>query len=129
MGQFTSFLKHALVKPVLKKPGLDHNVLKNYRPVSNLPFLSKIMEKTTGSLSISIAMTYMNPSNLPSISVMNLDSNGGVVLILLDLSAAFDKVDHSLLIQRLVNRIGIKATALEWFTSYWLGHFQEVYVG
>ena len=38
-------LKTAVVKPLLKKPSLDQNVLKNYRPISNLPFLSKILEK------------------------------------------------------------------------------------
>ena len=36
--------KTAIVKPLLKKPSLDQNVLKNYRPISNLPFLSKILE-------------------------------------------------------------------------------------
>ena len=39
--------KTAIVKPLLKKPSLDHNVLKNYHPISNLPFLSKILEKTS----------------------------------------------------------------------------------
>ena len=38
-------LKTAIVKPLLKKPSLEKNLLKNYRPVSNLPFLSKILEK------------------------------------------------------------------------------------
>ena len=38
-------LKTAIVKPLLKKPSLDKNLLKNYRPISNLPFLSKILEK------------------------------------------------------------------------------------
>ena len=37
--------KTAIVKPLLKKPSLDQNVLKNYCPISNLPFLSKILEK------------------------------------------------------------------------------------
>ena len=37
--------KCAQIKPLLKKAGLDQDVLKNYRPVSNLPFLSKILEK------------------------------------------------------------------------------------
>ena len=37
----------AIVKPRLKKPSLD-KVLKNYRPVSNLPFLSKIIEEAVG---------------------------------------------------------------------------------
>ena len=44
-GIFPSALKHALVKPLLKKPHLDCEILKNFRPVSNLPFLSKILEK------------------------------------------------------------------------------------
>ena len=37
--------KQAVVTPMLKKPGLDPNDLKNFRPVSNLPFISKILEK------------------------------------------------------------------------------------
>ena len=44
-GHFPSDLKHALIKPHLKKPGLDTNELNHYRPVSNLHFLSKIIEK------------------------------------------------------------------------------------
>lgn len=38
-------LKHAAVQPLLKKPGLDPAVLANYRPISKLPFFSKILEK------------------------------------------------------------------------------------
>ena len=38
-------LKIAIIEPLLKKPSLDRNLLKNYRPTSNLPFLSKIVEK------------------------------------------------------------------------------------
>ena len=37
--------KQASITPLLKKTSLDRNVLKNYCPVSNLPFLSKILEK------------------------------------------------------------------------------------
>ena len=44
-GIVPSCYKNALVKPLIKKSGLDFNVLKNFRPVSNLPFLSKILEK------------------------------------------------------------------------------------
>ena len=36
---------HALISPLIKKANLDQNELKNYRPVSNLPFLSKLLEK------------------------------------------------------------------------------------
>ena len=38
-------LKTALIRPLLKKSGLDKEVLKNYRPVSNLSFISKVLEK------------------------------------------------------------------------------------
>ena len=38
-------LKQAVIRPLLKKPGLDQNDMKNFRPVSNLPFVSKILEK------------------------------------------------------------------------------------
>ena len=48
-GVFPSAFIHALVKPLLKKTILDHNVLKNYRPVSNLAFVSKIIEKVVAA--------------------------------------------------------------------------------
>ena len=41
--------RKAVVRPLLKKPRLDQNVLKNYRPVSNLPFVSKILEKVVAN--------------------------------------------------------------------------------
>ena len=44
-GSFPSVFKHAVGKSLLKKPTLDHNNLKNYRPVSNLLFLSKLIKK------------------------------------------------------------------------------------
>ena len=37
--------KQAIVTPLLKKPNLDSDMLKNYRPVSNLPFISKLKKK------------------------------------------------------------------------------------
>ena len=44
-GQFPSKCKHALIVPLLKKPHLDKNEINNYRPVSNLSFLSKVVER------------------------------------------------------------------------------------
>ncbi|XP_052761992.1 uncharacterized protein LOC128204630 [Mya arenaria] len=41
--------KSSRVRPLIKKTGLDQEVLKNYRPVSNLPFLSKVLEKAVDS--------------------------------------------------------------------------------
>ena len=51
-GIFPHELKSAVVKPLLKKQGLDKEVLKNYRPVSNLSFLSKCIERVIASLNI-----------------------------------------------------------------------------
>ena len=47
-GFFPDSLKTALVRPLLKKPTLDYNELKNFRPVSNIPFISKIIKKNSG---------------------------------------------------------------------------------
>ena len=44
-GYFPSEFKHAVVHPLLMKSGLDASELKNYRSVSNLSFLSKLLEK------------------------------------------------------------------------------------
>ena len=44
-GIFPDHLKGAIVRSLLKKSGLDVNENKNFRPVSNLPFLGKVIEK------------------------------------------------------------------------------------
>ena len=44
-GVFPTSCKSSIVIPLIKKPGLDREMLKNYRPVSNLSFLSKVIEK------------------------------------------------------------------------------------
>ena len=47
-----------------------------------------------------------------------IDSGHSVILVLLDLFAAFDTVDHTILIRRLSTRFGIRGRALDWFVSY-----------
>ncbi len=106
----TSF-KTTLLLPILKKPQLDVDELNNYRPISNLPFISKLLERVVASQlvahlqkhnlaepfqsayrkhhSTETALTFVNNEIL-----MSLDRRKTVVLILLDLSAAFDTVDH-----------------------------------
>ena len=44
-GRMPGILKQAILKPLLKKPSLDSNDFKNYRPISNLCFISKTIEK------------------------------------------------------------------------------------
>lgn len=48
-GVVPEILKHAVVQPLIKKPALDPSVLANFRPISKLPFLSKILEKIVHS--------------------------------------------------------------------------------
>ena len=50
--------------------------------------------------------------------LMHADSGECSVLLLLDLSAAFDTIDHSILIDRLEKWVGVRGSALEWFASY-----------
>ncbi|KAJ0050778.1 hypothetical protein NL108_005914 [Boleophthalmus pectinirostris] len=44
-GTFPNALKTAVIKPLLKKSSLDATVLNNFRPISNLPFFGKVLEK------------------------------------------------------------------------------------
>ncbi|CAJ1061240.1 RNA-directed DNA polymerase from mobile element jockey [Xyrichtys novacula] len=127
--------KHAVVRPLLKKTGLDPSLCANFRPISNLPYLSKILEKVvynqllpfledngiTELFQSGFKALHSTESALLKVSndiLMTTDSGKFVVLVLLDLSAAFDTVDHSILISRLEHCVGIKGVALDWFRSY-----------
>ena len=59
-GHVPDCLKEAIVKPLLKKPGLNDELLKNYRPISNISFLSKIIEKVVATR----LNKYLNDHNL-----------------------------------------------------------------
>ena len=59
-GTVPCVLKKAIVKPLLKKASLDPNILKNFRPVSNLPFVSKLLEKIV----LSQLLFHMKRNNL-----------------------------------------------------------------
>ena len=129
--------------PLLKKPGLDRNILKNFRPISNLPFLSKVTERVVADRLD--AHLDLNDLHGPLQSAYNgiirqkqhslkvqddimecLDNNSVVILLLLDLSAAFDTVDHGILLKRLTDEYGIKGTAHDWFRSYLTSRSQSV---
>ena len=61
--------------------------------------------------------------------LMSLDQRKSVFLVLLDLSEAFDMVDHGLLSNCLSSRLGIKGIPLEWIRSYLTIRTQFVFVG
>ena len=138
-------LKTALITPLLKKSGLDHNDLKNYRPIANLPFLDKVLEKVVAAQ----LRTYLDRHELFShsqsayrhfhstetalVKVLNdlllaIDKGLEAVLILLDYSAAFDTLDHVALCHRLETRYGVTGTVLQWIESYLNGRSQKIVV-
>ena len=74
-GEFPSGLKQSLIRPVLKKPDLDKDVLKIYQPVTNILFLVKVIEKVVAFqthsfleenlLMPSMQSAYITPQRLP----------------------------------------------------------------
>ena len=141
-GVFPSQYKIASVTPILKKPNLDL-IFKNYRPVSNLEFLSKLMERAAADQ----LNDYLSSNNLLEVMqsgyrqfhstetallkvfddiMFAVDKQHCVFIVLLDLSAAFDTVDHSILLGRLKSSFGIAGTALEWLKSYLSDRYQYV---
>ena len=134
-GIFPQCFKSAIVTPILKNRCLDHNDLNNYRPVSNICFIAKILEK----LVLSQVSSYLNSHNLyntcqseycpgPSTETALLKvvndlflslSKGNIsVLALLVFSSAFDTIDHPILVHRLRTDFGFTDTVLQWFSSH-----------
>jgi len=136
-------LKAAVVTPIIKKSNLDSADISNFRPVSNLSFISKLLERTVshqltsylegGSLLPLYQSAYRaNHSTETAILRVHSDlvaaSDAGDIslLALLDLSAAFDTVDYDILFNRLTSDFGVSGSALAWLKSYLLGRRQSV---
>ena len=145
-SEFHPSFKRAIVRPLLKKPGLDRNCLQNYRPVSNLPFISKIIEKavlqqldshfTVHGLDDPFQSAYRKAHSTETalLKVHNdialaLDVGKSVILVLLDLSAAFDTIDHHILLRRLEHEFGLAGDVIKWVESYLTGRKQVVCIG
>ena len=124
-----------LLKPTLKSNDLDRDALRSYRPVSNLAFLSKLLEKCalqqlTEYLEANHLICEAQSGYRPHHSCETLlvrmfndinteiDQGNAVALLLLDLSAAFDAIDHTILITKLQGDYGIGLNVLNWFNSY-----------
>lgn len=144
-GSIPALFKVAHVSPLLKGPSLDVSNLNNYRPVSNLPFLSKVLERVVNSqlsryliandLQEKFQSAYRanHSTETALVRVQNdlllaLSERETCLLLLLDLSAAFDTVDHSALIN-VLNELGVTGIALAWFKSYLNGRTQQVRIG
>ena len=128
--------------PLLKKPSLSTDDLNNFRLISNLNFISKILEKvvasriqshlSSNSLSSSFQSAYriFHSTETTLLKIHNdlilvMDRGEVTSLILLDLSADFDTVDHSILLTRLQNWFGLDGLSLDWFTSYLSSRSQQ----
>ncbi|KAJ8030498.1 Propionyl-CoA carboxylase alpha chain, mitochondrial [Holothuria leucospilota] len=110
---FPNIWKEGLVKPLLKKTRLDP-VYSNYRPVSNIPFLSKVIEKAAlvqqlehihqmdlfPDLQSAYRPYHSTETALLKVTsdiLMSMDKKQVTLLVLIDLSSAFDTIDHSIL--------------------------------
>ena len=144
-GLLPSALKNAVLTPLLKKPNLDHEVLSNFRPVSNLKVISKVIEKVVAVRLQAYLDSYQLTEPLQSAYksfhscetalvrvqsdiLLAIDNRHCVMLLLLDLSAAFDTVDHEILLKRLNSKFAICGTALDWFRSYLTNRTQVVLI-
>ena len=126
---FSKALKTALVRPLLKKEGLDASMLASHRPVSNIPFISKVLEKVAVNCLLkhptltNLYEEYQSAYRMPHSTetallgvqhdiVATLDQNRAVILVLLDFSGAFDNIDQWQLLHLLETNYGMTRTAL-----------------
>ena len=136
-------LKQSVIDPALKNVKLDTEIFKNYRPISNSLFFSKLIERvvlrrldthmTTNSLHIDSQYGYKKHHSTESMLLSitdvifrNFDAKKCTVSLFLDLSAAFDTIDINKLLQILSDEIGVDGLALKWFKSFLMGRKQSV---
>jgi len=122
-GRLPASQKTAITTPLLKKPSLDAGDLKSYRPVSNLTFMSKVVETREdrrwatcrilavkrSDAAVAVRLPPLRRHHSMETALLRVlsdifcaaDCQHVTLLGLLDLSAAFDCVDHNILIRRL----------------------------
>lgn len=133
-GVFADNWKQADVHPQLKKSKTE-TAFENLRPISNLSFTSKLTERAvfnqtndylnehkfypkTQSAYRKFHSTETALLRVKHDILMNMNRQHVTLLVILDLSAAFDTVDHCIMLDRLKSSFGIKDQVLKWFTSY-----------
>ncbi|CAB3985662.1 RNA-directed DNA polymerase from transposon X-element [Paramuricea clavata] len=133
-GCFPDNWKLAKVHPGLKKSKVEV-IFDNLRPISNLSFISKLTERavfnqthdhlTAHKLYPKAQSSYRQYHSTETALLcvkndilMNMNKQHATLLVLLDLSAAFDTVDHTILLNRLRSSFGITGCVLTWLKSY-----------
>ena len=132
------------VGPLLKKSTRDPAQFTSYCNVSNLPLLSKVIEETVAlclnsytwqgsQWRIPVCIQQLHSTAAALVCFANdilhfIDEKKAVLLLLLDLSAAFDTVDHNVLLDCMFRRLGIQDTSLSWFRSYLSDRSQVVQI-
>ena len=122
--------KTSYISPLLKKTGLNPESLQNYRPISNQPFISKVIEHVVAKH----LTVYLQENNLHdqfqsayrqdhstetalikvhSDILCAVDHGCVVVLVMLDLTVAFETIDHAILVSRLFHRFGVTDAVLK----------------
>ena len=133
-GTFPQQWKIATIQPLLKKLGLD-TILSNYRPISNLPYTSKLTESAVLYLlgehlkQHQLLPDYQNAYrehyscetallNIHNDILWAMERQECLALCAIDLSAAFDTVDHQVLLLVLEKLFGVSPPSLQWFDTY-----------
>jgi len=143
LGAVPTTFKSAHITPLIKMQDLDPAKPKSYRPISNLTVLSKTLERLVARQ----LLDYLSAADLlPDVqsayrarhstetavlkvledTLRAVDSGDLAALTLLDLSAAFDTVDHVSLLQRLRISYSLGGRVHDWFQFYLSGRFQFV---
>lgn len=145
-GVFPTVFKEGRLLPKIKKMSFDKENFANFRPITNLAFVSKVLERTVASqVRDHLARNHLYPifqsayrelhsTETALLRVHNdilraIDQKKEVILVLLDLSAAFDTIDHDIIISRLNTKFGFTGTVLRWFESYIRDRSQKVVIG
>ena len=135
--------KSVIITLILKKAGLDPDVAANYRPISNLTFISKVIERiVTGQLTAYLVANNLLPTRqsayrahhstetallgITSAIFDAADKADVTLLAALDLSAAYDCVDHYILLERLRISYGLGGCVRDWITSFLQDRSQTV---
>jgi len=145
-GCFPRHFKLARVTPLIKHDGLDISNPANYRPISNLNTISKVIERLalarlrqhiTQSPNFNASQSAYRRHHSTETALLHIlndiydqiDVGKGTLLVALELSAAFDTVEHSVLLARLEHSFGIHGETLMWIKSYLENRTQLVHYG